>query len=103
MQALCKVFVKNQEAMGDVVRPAGAGNGSLDLGNVSYQAPCVHGWFGFNDPSLVMHSRCFADQTVTEAGRQLLRRAASTMALTGYDVITNAELLKDIRLEFEAI
>lgn len=102
-QALCKVFVQNQEAMGDVVRPAGAGNGSLDLGNVSYQAPCVHGWFGFNDPSLVMHSRCFADQTVTEAGRQLLRRAASTMALTGYDVITNAELLKNIRLEFEAI
>lgn len=102
-QALCNVFVENQEAMGDVVKPAGIGNGSLDLGNVSYQAPCVQGWFGFNDPSLVMHSREFAERTVTEEGRRLLMRAAATMALTGYDVITDCELLKNIRLEFETI
>lgn len=102
-QALCRAFVKNQEEMGDVVHPAGVGNGSLDLGNVSYQAPCVHGWFGFNDPSLVMHSKSFADKTITEDGRQLLKRAAATMAMTGYDVITDSELLKNIRLEFEAL
>ena len=102
-KALCEVFVKHQREMGENVRPAGKGNGSLDLGNVSYQAPCVHGWFGFEDPNLVVHSKEFADRTVTEDGRQMLKRSAATMALTGVDVITDPELLKNIILEFEAI
>ncbi len=102
-QALCKVFVENQRDAGDTVNPAGDGSGSLDLGNVSHQAPCVHGWFGFGDASLILHSRDFADRTATEEGRQLLQRAALTMAQTGYDVIVNPELLKEIRLEFEAL
>lgn len=98
---LLSVFTANQESLGDKVMPAKAGIGSLDLGNVSYRTPCVHGWIGFNDPSLVIHSSEFADKTVTAEGRDLLYRGACTLALTGYDVITDKELLSRIRKEFE--
>lgn len=97
------VFTRNQAALpGDQVQSAQAGIGSLDLGNVSYHAPCVHGWIGFGDPSLVVHSREFADLTVTESGRELLYRGAAAMAQTGYDVLTDPALLARIRTEFEA-
>lgn len=101
--ALCEVFTKNQKSLGDDVRPANEGIGSLDLGNVSYKAPCVHGWIGFADPSLIIHSREFADRTITQEGRDLLYRGACTMALTGYDVITDKELLARIREEFDSV
>lgn len=101
-ETLCDVFAKNQASLpGDEVRPAQKGIGSLDLGNVSYHAPCVHGWLGFGDPSMIIHSREFAARTVTEDGRKLLLRGAATMALTGYDVLTDPELLARIRKEFE--
>ncbi len=102
-RALLNSFTKNQESLGEHVKPAAAGIGSLDLGNVSYKAPCVHGWIGFDDASLVIHSREFADRTVTEEGKNLLYRGACTMALTAYDVITDKALLAQIREEFEAI
>lgn len=101
-QALCQAFIAHQQAMGDVLSPQIHDHGSLDLGNVSHAAPCVHGWFGFGDPTLVPHTLAFAQRTVTEDGRQLLRRAACTMALTGYDVLTQPQLLAEIRREFEA-
>ncbi|WP_206457934.1 M20 family metallopeptidase [Anaerovorax sp. IOR16] len=102
-QALLEVFTANQKSLGDDVRPAQEGIGSLDLGNVSYKAPCVHGWIGFGDSSLIIHSREFAAKTVTEEGRDLLYRGACAMALTGYDVITDKELLSRIREEFESV
>jgi len=101
--ALLEAFTANQEALGDHVKPSEAGIGSLDLGNVSYKAPCVHGWIGFNDSSLVIHSREFADRTVTDEGKELLYRGACTMALTAYDVLTDKELLARVRKEFEAV
>jgi len=97
---LSEAFVNNQKSLGDIVNPMNDGIGSLDLGNVSYKAPCVHGWIGFGDPSLIIHSREFADRTVTEQGRALLYRGACTMALTGYDVITDKSLLARIQEEF---
>ena len=102
-QTLCDVFSAHQASLpGDEIRPAQKGNGSTDLGNVSYYAPCVHGWIGFGDESLVLHSREFADRTVTEEGKKLLYRGAASMALTGYDVLTDADLLKRIKEEFAA-
>lgn len=101
--ALLEVFTENQRSLGDDVKPANAGIGSLDLGNVSYKVPCVHGWIGFGDSSLIIHSREFAAQTVTEQGRDLLYRGACTMALTGYDVIVDKVLLARIRKEFDTM
>ena len=100
--ALCQAFTENQRSMGDVPRPAAAGIGSLDLGNVSQRVPAVHGWIGFGDPSLIVHSKEFAERTVTEQGKDLLYRGACSIALTAYDVFAKPGLRKAIREEFEA-
>lgn len=100
-RTLSRVVVANQEAMGDTVHPAQADPGSLDLGNVSHLVPSVHAWVGFNDPHLVVHTREFADRTVSPKGRDLLYRGACTLAMSACDVLSSPELLREIKREFK--
>ncbi len=99
-QTLNRVVIANQTALGDIVQKASDGHGSLDLGNVSYQAPCVHAWIGFGDPSLVVHTREFADRTVCAQGKALLLTGACTLAYSACDVILQPDLLDAIKKEF---
>lgn len=94
-------FSRNAAVLNDEPMPPQQGVGSLDMGNVSYRTPSIHAWVGFGVPGLIVHSKEFADMTVTEKGKDLLYRGACSMAMTGYDIITDPELLKNVRDEFE--
>lgn len=102
--ALSALFSANLKAMGEAeIRPASDGIGSIDIGNVSHVVPVIHPWIGMGDPSLIIHSREFADHTVTAMGRETIYRGACSLALTGYDVLSSKENRERIKAEFMSL
>ena len=98
---LSKAFTQNLKyiEVKDIL-PAKSEYGSADMGNVSKVVPSIHPYIGIGCPNVAGHTKEFADNTVTEKGREALIQGAASMALTGYDVIVDTELLKQIKEEF---
>ncbi|KAF9583637.1 hypothetical protein BGW38_008961 [Lunasporangiospora selenospora] len=87
----------------DEVTPAG----STDMGNITVALPGCHPVFNIasldstREPGLSTHSILFAERARTEIAHQSVIRAAKALALTGLDVIMDAEYTKNVRKEFE--
>ena len=76
---------------------------STDAGTVSHHVPCIHPFFAVGcDPGLELHSRAFAEACGKETAFRQLCVAASILALTGHDVLTDPDLRKRIRDDFLA-
>jgi len=102
-KTLSDLFTANLRELGETdVRPASDGIGSIDIGNVSHVVPAIHPWIGVGDPSLIIHSKEFAEHTMTDQGRATLYRGACALAQTAYDVIVSKENQEKIRQEFNA-
>lgn len=100
-RTLSDAFTKNLRAAGEkLINPPSNGIGSIDMGNVSQVAPAIHAWIGMGNPDLIIHSKEFADFTMTDKGKETLFRGACALAATGYDIITSEELQKKIKEEF---
>jgi amidohydrolase len=100
-RALSDLFTANLKALGEEdIFPRSDGVGSIDIGNVSHVAPVIHPWIGIGDPNLVIHTREFAEATVTDRGKETLRQGACALALTAYDVLTSEGNQRNIREEF---
>jgi amidohydrolase len=101
-KALSRAFTKNLASISSLpIRPARSATGSVDMGNVSQRVPAIHPYIGLNDPSLVGHTKEFAEKTVTDEGRRALKEGALALAFTGLDVIVDERLLQSIKKEFE--
>lgn len=101
-QVLSETFKKNLLSIGEKeVVDARGGLGSMDMGNVSHRVPAIHPYIGMGNEALVAHTTEFRDQTMTNGGKQALKRGALSLALTGLDVLTDAQLLESIRQTFE--
>lgn len=99
--ALSQAFTTNLKATSaHTVHPKKLSYGSIDMGNVSQVVPAIHPYIGLNEPGLIAHTTEFADKTITEEGHQVLANGALALAKTGYDVLTNSDLLKEIQTEF---
>ena len=70
------------------------------MGNVSHVVPAIHPYIGLDSPGLIAHTREFADITITDNSHKILSRGALALALTGYDLITNKEVLEKMKNEF---
>ncbi|CQR72801.1 p-aminobenzoyl-glutamate hydrolase subunit B [Sporomusa ovata DSM 2662] len=100
-QKLSETFNSNLRAVGETnINPPPETFGSIDMGNVSGVVPAIHPYIGIGDETLVGHTAEMAAATFTPAAHQALLRAAKAMALSGYDVITKAGLLAEIKKEF---
>ena len=100
-ETLSKTFTENLQAISDhPIEKAKLDYGSIDMGNVSQVVPAIHPYISLHDESLVFHTKEFADQTITAAGHQTIADGALALAQTGYDILTNAELLTKIKEEF---
>ncbi|WP_372780360.1 M20 family metallopeptidase [Priestia aryabhattai] len=77
-------------------------HGSLDMGNVSQVVPAIHPYIQICDDYFVCHTHEFREAALSEQGREAMILGAQTMALTGYDVLTNQTLLQKIKEEFNA-
>ncbi|MEN2468103.1 M20 family metallopeptidase [Ornithinibacillus sp. FSL M8-0202] len=101
-QSLSDAFTKNLAQTSDLpILAAKQSYGSIDMGNVSQVVPAIHPYIGLNKPGLVAHTKEFAEQTITEDGYKTLKSGVLALAGTGFDIITNKDLLESIKSEFE--
>lgn len=99
---LSKLFSDNLRECGITdINPPKKSMGSLDMGNVSHILPAIHPYIKICEKGIPSHSRQFASETQSELAKSNLIKAACAMAYTGYDIIVNKELLKDIKREFK--
>lgn len=100
-KALSQAFSNNLSSVCDQpIIPAKLDYGSIDMGNVSQVVPAIHPYIGLHKKGIVAHTTEFAEQTVTEEGHHALIKGALALAQTGYDVITDHQLLEKIKTEF---
>lgn len=72
-----------QDADGDVA--ASMALASTDMGNVSQRVPAIHPYLGLDCFPIVNHQQEFADVTISESGRRLLRDGVLALAGTLID------------------
>ncbi len=73
----------------------------LSIGSVSRVVPCIHPGFSIvNDNSIKYGSKEFCDSTLSQFALEQSIKAAQALAFTGFDLITNEILLKEVKAEF---
>lgn len=99
--ALADVFARNLREIGihDIAPPQTA-MGSVDMGNVSRVVPAIHPYLMLGSGTEIPHTRDFAHAAVSKEGERLLFVAMRALALTGWDVLSDAKLLQRIKREF---
>ncbi|WP_168413109.1 M20 family metallopeptidase [Bacillus salacetis] len=76
------------------------GSGSLDMGNVSQFVPAIHPYIKITEGAYACHTHEFREAAMTDQAREAMIIGAKAMALTGCEVLTNRELLNEIKKEF---
>ena len=97
---LSESFNKNLRKLGIIDINPSENIGSLDMGNVSYIVPSIHPLLGIGNPNLSLHTKEMAKATITDQAHNSLIIGAMALAFTGYDVITDSDLLSEIKKEF---
>jgi metal-dependent amidase/aminoacylase/carboxypeptidase family protein len=75
--------------------------GSTDMGNVSKVVPGIHPTIAIAPSEVNGHSPEFARCAASEAGDKAVIDGAKSLAMTAIDILTNADLRKAMREEFE--
>ncbi|RIX46500.1 M20 family peptidase [Paenibacillus nanensis] len=81
---------------------SGKDHGSLDLGNVSVRCPAIHPYVKIVEERYPLHTVEFRDAAMTGRALERMIFGAKMLAATAYDVVSDPELLRRIRAEFEA-
>jgi amidohydrolase len=76
--------------------------GSLDMGNVSHVVPSLHAYVAIAPPTGALHTREFAEATVSESGRRGLMMAVKALAMTAIDLLCRPDAAPDARRELSA-
>lgn len=103
-EALSTTFSNNLIELGinpEEIHEKGSG-GSLDMGNVSQVVPSIHPYIKICDEPYNCHTNEFRAAAMSEQGFEGMMLGAKSMAYTALDVLTDSELLKTIKAEFEA-
>lgn len=74
--------------------------GSSDIGNVSQVVPAIHPQVPIRK-GLTIHTREFADSTVTPDGHRALMEGVKALGLTALDLLSNPGLMKKIKEDFQ--
>lgn len=101
---LAECFAKNLQEIGvtDIAPPQMA-MGSVDMGNVSRVVPAIHPYLTLGTGTEVPHTREFAKASLSSDGKKLVMLAMQTLALTGWDVMSDKKLLPKIKREFRLV
>jgi amidohydrolase len=100
---LLELFRANMKTTGAVEAPPIPDRlGSSDIGNVSQVIPAIQPMAQIAPHGTPIHSRAFEAAAVSPLARQGMCQAATSMALTTYDLLADPELIKRARSEFEA-
>lgn len=90
------------ELLGEVVpKEKGKGIGSTDAGNVSHVTPTAHPYIKIGGDELIAHTHEFRDAAGSARGDQALVTGAKALALAGYRLLVDGELLAQVKRDFE--
>lgn len=100
-QNLSKAFSRNLRDAGvtEILEPRKS-FGSIDMGNVSHVTPAIHPYLSIGKQSLTAHTKEMANATITDEAHEMMLKGIIALALTGYDVLSDEELYKRIKDEF---
>ncbi len=100
--SLARLFKRNLDAVGlkmDDAKPE-QGSGSTDWGNVSYHVPSVETSYPILDHVCTWHSQEVVEAADSELGYANTILVAKAMALTGLDLLLDANALSEVKQEF---
>ena len=101
--ALADAYKANVESLGrKTVNPESKRSmGSTDMGNVTQVVPGIHPAIAIAPWDVPIHTEEFREFAKSEAGHKGMLDAAKAMAMTGIDVLVDADLRKRMKVEFE--
>lgn len=99
-EKLSSIYTKNLELQGIKDIPMSDPSGSSDCGDVSHHCPTIHTYFPISNCELVGHSIEFAKATITDEAYQGMKEAIFALVMTGRDILSDKNLLKEIKSEF---
>lgn len=100
-QHLSEVYNQNAQDLGIEMVDMESVDGSIDMGNVSQVVPAIHPYYDItNGVETTGHTVEFREATRSEFGYQAMYRTIEILARTGYDIITQPEVLSAIQEEF---
>lgn len=74
--------------------------GASDIGNVSLKIPSIHSYIKIAEKGVNSHSRDFTKAANSPRAHEQMIKAAKAMSLTGYDILTDENLRRNINEEF---
>jgi amidohydrolase len=102
-RVLASLFKENLRSLGVETNDAPRERmGSLDMGNVSQVVPSLHAYVAIVPETGALHTREFAEATVSPEGRKGLDLAVRALAMTAIDLLIRPEALPAARGEFRA-
>lgn len=101
-RTLNRLFSHNLKESGIInIGPAKDVNSGLSIGIVSKTLPCIHPYICITeDPKIKYGTKEFADATVSKFAFEQSMKASIALASTAIDLITNANLLSEVKDEF---
>lgn len=101
-KTLDEVFVEEMESLGERVEKEILREvGSTDTGNVSHVIPTIQPTIAISKCPIAAHTPEFREAAISKKADQGIILSAKALALTGLRVLSDGELLKAIKEEFE--
>ncbi|UPM53784.1 M20 family metallopeptidase [Gottfriedia acidiceleris] len=100
-QSLDEIVGEELSLLGEVVNSKSGGLGSTDAGNVSHVVPTSHAYIKIGPDDLIAHTNEFREAAKSPLGDHALITGAKALALTGYRLITDKNLLEKVQNEFQ--
>ncbi|PFH89016.1 M20 family metallopeptidase [Bacillus sp. AFS088145] len=100
-QSLDEIVGEELSLLGEVVNGKSGGLGSTDAGNVSHVVPTSHAYIKIGPDDLIAHTNEFREAARSSLGDHALVTGAKALALTGYRLITDKNLLEKVQNEFQ--
>lgn len=99
-----EILKVNMAVLGETMNypPHGLSVGSSDIGNVSMLIPTIHEYLAIAPTSVKNHTEEFAQAAISRKGDEMLLKGAKGLAMTAYDIFTDAELREKIYGDFES-
>lgn len=98
-QPLSQLYTQNLIAVGitiDQIQEK-TSHGSSDIGNVSQVVPAIHPYTKICASDIAGHTKEFRDAAGSEEGFDQMLYGIKAMALTGFDLLTDEEKLKEVK------
>lgn len=97
-----QIFKNHMEEFG-IYEEGSYSGGASDIGDLSYKLPVLQPLVVFSEDRSSVHTKEFLDASITSFAKQRLIIGSKIMALTGFDILANKNLLEKIKNEFHSV